>query len=68
MHATKNTPDAAATAHGSTWEKNHRYYTALQEETQAPAVDYGLDTYAAPRTIRRETQENRERTWEKYEL
>lgn len=68
MHATKKAPEAAATATGSTWEKNHRYYTALQEETQAPAVDWGMDTYAAPRTIRRETQENRERTWEKYEL
>ncbi len=68
MHATKNTPDAAATATGSTWEKNHRYYTALQEETQAPAVDYGMDTYAAPRTIRHDKNENTERTWMDYEL
>lgn len=68
MHATKKAPEAAATATGSAWEKNHRYYTALQEETQAPAVDWGMDTYAAPRTIRRETQENRERTWMDYEL
>lgn len=68
MQATKKAPDAAATATGSTWEKNHRYYTALQEETQAPAVDFGPDTYAAPRAIRRMTQENMERTWMDYEL
>ncbi len=68
MHATKKTDAAAATAHVGTWEKNHRYYTALQEETQALAVDYGMDNYAAERKMRRTTEENTERTWMDYEL
>lgn len=68
MQETKKAPAAAATANGSTWEKNHRYYTAFQEETQAPKADWGMDTYAAPRTIRRKTQENRERTFMHYEI
>lgn len=68
MHETKKASGAAATATGSAWEKNHRYYTALQEETQAPAADYGMDNYAASRKLRRKQQENTERTWMDYEL
>lgn len=68
MRAIKNAPDAAGTAIRSAWEKNQRYYTALEAETQAPATDYGMDTYAAPRKIRRMTKEDRERSCMDFEL
>ena len=68
MRAIKNAPDAAATAIRSAWEKNQRYYTALEAETQAPSIDYGFDTYAAAHKVRRMTQEEKERGWMNCEL
>lgn len=68
MSATKKTDAAAATVHVGTWEKNHRYYTAFPKKTQAPASDYELDSYGAPRNVRHMTKDFFERKWMHCEL
>lgn len=68
MLRTKKATATAATVHRGGMEKNHRYYTALREETQAVYEDFGPDTYAAPRRLRHMTREDMERTCMHYEL
>ena len=69
MERKRKAPSAGATADRAGAKiKLPLYYTTFPLPAQEAPPDFGYDTYASPRRVRRTTQYDTERTWMHYEL